>query len=367
MVIAPHPDDESLGTGGLLARAARNGVPVRVVFVTNGENNPWPQRVLERRWRIDRDDRQRWGLLRRQEALAALSRLGLGKASAQFLSLPDQGGSDGLLQARTRDRELLKRAILSWRPTLLVIPSIQDVHPDHNALSVMIQLALEGVVSELRPKILYYLVHERNGLTAPELNFALSEDERKMKLSAILCHSSQMVLSRKRFTSYARSGESFFLRELDQPTHPIRGMIWSRGALCIRLQPRKLPFVQGELWVAAESPLEGSLRWRVPLTSSSGLAPIRSETDGHVRRCATIRADADHLVIRLPSVFLSDAKRVFVKFNRRLSFYDEAGWLEAPPFPESPTLCPDLSRSAISLSSCSFASSFSGGDLASSG
>jgi LmbE family N-acetylglucosaminyl deacetylase len=367
MVIAPHPDDESLATGGLLTRAARSGVQVRVVFVTDGENNPWPQRVLERRFRIGREDRRRWGFLRRREALAALSRLGLGEECAQFLNLPDQGGSEGLLQARIRDREAVKRAILSWRPTLLVIPSIQDVHPDHNALSVMIHLALESVRSELRPEILHYLVHKRGYLSAHELNFPLSADERKTKLSAILCHGSQMVLSRKRFTSYARSGECFFTGELDDPTHPIRGMTWSHGALRIRLQPRKLPFMRGELWVAAESPVEGSLRWRVPLTSSSGLAPIRWETDGQVRRYATIRPDADGLEVRLPSTFFSEAKRAFVKFNRRLSFYDEAGWREAPPFPQSSTLCHDLPRSAISLSSCSFASSYSGGGLDSSG
>jgi LmbE family N-acetylglucosaminyl deacetylase len=55
LVLAPHPDDEALGTGGLLQAAALLGVPVRVVFATNGERNPWAQRAVERRLWLDRN------------------------------------------------------------------------------------------------------------------------------------------------------------------------------------------------------------------------------------------------------------------------------------------------------------------------
>ena len=61
LVIAPHPDDESLGTGGLLQRIFANRIPVRIVFATSGENNPWAQRYWERRWRLGANDRARWG------------------------------------------------------------------------------------------------------------------------------------------------------------------------------------------------------------------------------------------------------------------------------------------------------------------
>lgn len=36
LVLAPHPDDETLGCGGLLARAADQGLRPRVAFLTNG-------------------------------------------------------------------------------------------------------------------------------------------------------------------------------------------------------------------------------------------------------------------------------------------------------------------------------------------
>jgi LmbE family N-acetylglucosaminyl deacetylase len=40
MVLVPHPDDEVLGCGILLQRARAVDAATRVVFVTDGENNP---------------------------------------------------------------------------------------------------------------------------------------------------------------------------------------------------------------------------------------------------------------------------------------------------------------------------------------
>ena len=98
MLIAPHPDDEALACSVILQQAVRAGAAIRVVYVTDGDNNPWPQRALERRWRLSASDRKRWGKLRRAEALAALRVLGIHPADVQFLALPDQGLTDLLLR-----------------------------------------------------------------------------------------------------------------------------------------------------------------------------------------------------------------------------------------------------------------------------
>ena len=90
LLFAPHPDDESLACSILLQRAVRAGAAVRVVYVTDGDDNPWPQRVLERKWRLNANDRRRWGKLRRTEALAALRVLGVNSSATRFLALPDQ-------------------------------------------------------------------------------------------------------------------------------------------------------------------------------------------------------------------------------------------------------------------------------------
>src|SRR2546430_8971449 len=86
LIIAPHPDDEVIGAGGLIQRAGT----VRVVFATAGENNPWPQRVMQRKWFISAADRAEWAALRRREAAASLEALGVPDGCATFLGFRDQ-------------------------------------------------------------------------------------------------------------------------------------------------------------------------------------------------------------------------------------------------------------------------------------
>ena len=68
LILAPHPDDECLGTGGLIQQALAKGAKVKVIFITNGDNNPWPQRYLEKIWFIVVEERARWGQRRKIEA-----------------------------------------------------------------------------------------------------------------------------------------------------------------------------------------------------------------------------------------------------------------------------------------------------------
>ena len=73
LILAPHPDDEALAVGGLLQRAIRMRAEIHLLFVTDGENNPWAQRATERRWRIAAADQERLRTRRRSEALASLA------------------------------------------------------------------------------------------------------------------------------------------------------------------------------------------------------------------------------------------------------------------------------------------------------
>ena len=57
VILAPHPDDDVIDAGGLMQRVLATGGEVRVVFVTDGENNPWPQRYLERKLFVTAKDR----------------------------------------------------------------------------------------------------------------------------------------------------------------------------------------------------------------------------------------------------------------------------------------------------------------------
>src|SRR6478672_3902776 len=91
LVLDPHPDDETLACGALIQRALALGASVSVVVATNGDDKPWPQRLVERRWRLDHGAATRWGARRALEARDALRILGVCKDDVHFLDWRDQG------------------------------------------------------------------------------------------------------------------------------------------------------------------------------------------------------------------------------------------------------------------------------------
>lgn len=208
LVMAPHPDDEALGCGGLIQQAVALGARVRVVFQTDGDNNPWPQRYVEQRWTIDVDCRRRWGARRRQEALRSVQTLGLQAEDAVFFGLPDQGLTS---LHQTRDAHALGLHVAelkNFRPTLLVVPSDEDNHPDHVASHALVQEALRQAGLALPQWA--YLIHRR--WFCPEasgLALQLTLQQKARKLAAIECHETQLFLSSTRFCAYARDLEIF--------------------------------------------------------------------------------------------------------------------------------------------------------------
>jgi len=205
LVFAPHPDDETLATGELIQLALAEGADVRVVFATDGDNNPWPQRWAERRWRIGTAERERWGKRRRGEARAALARLGLGAESARFLGWPDLGLTARLKRDDTAI-ETLRSEIDAFGPTHVAMPSLHDRHPDHGALRVMLELALRRTRRGCLK--LGYVVHGRSGdpgewLPAPDAA------RHARKSEALMAHGSQIILSRRRLLRWASQRESF--------------------------------------------------------------------------------------------------------------------------------------------------------------
>ena len=88
LVIAPHPDDETLGAGGLIARQRIKGTDVIVAAVTDGENC-YPDSVG-------------MGEIRCLEQEAALKRLGVERDNIVRLRLPDSAVS-------SNEEELVER------------------------------------------------------------------------------------------------------------------------------------------------------------------------------------------------------------------------------------------------------------------
>lgn len=210
LVLAPHPDDESLAAGGLIQRALERRARVRIAWITDGDDNPWPQRVLERRVRIGAPQRAAWGQRRCDEAQAALRELGAANVATQRLAWPDGGVTWKLIDETAAVIAQLHALIEQARPTLLVLPDLADSHPDHSALHVLVELVLNGMPAERRPQCLCYLLHGRAPNDAPRrIALKLTPQEQARKRAAICAHQSQIALSRGRMLRNAGAFEYF--------------------------------------------------------------------------------------------------------------------------------------------------------------
>jgi N-acetyl-1-D-myo-inositol-2-amino-2-deoxy-alpha-D-glucopyranoside deacetylase len=206
LVIAPHPDDETIANGLLIQQVLVAGGEVRILLLTAGDNNPWPQRWLERRVWIGAADRQRWGRRRHAEMLQALQCLGVPAQALQTLGWPDMGVTDMLLHAATTAVPMLAMAIHQFRPSLIALPALDDHHPDHGSAHVLVRLALAGQ-SDL-PRLLAYLVHG-HACDSGFIEIQGSAAQAANKYKALAAHRSQMALSGKRLRRLAAMPERY--------------------------------------------------------------------------------------------------------------------------------------------------------------
>jgi len=333
LVFAPHPDDETLATGGLLQHAREVGSAIRTVFITDGDNNPWPQRALERRWRIQQADRSRWGARRRTEALAALATLGVPPEGAMFLGYPDQGLTQLLFSREEKVSQAIASLVAEWRPSLLIVPSARDCHPDHSAIALLVRRALTRLGAACPPFMeLGYLVHGQSDSCA-SFQLPLSPEQQARKRDAILCHTTQLVLSRRRFLAFAEETEQFFFSTA--PTvvdarHSVCtvGVEGSSLRLEIVARSRLEMFLPSTLYLIGNDPATDGIRYIVELPKKSGMVRVCDAISGSVITRAEFDGDWRRGELLLPLAVLPHGHSVFVKVTHRHSFFDVAGWRE---------------------------------------
>lgn len=149
LVVAPHPDDETLGCGGVIALLRSLGCQVCVLVISDGtlshpRSRKYPAAALR--------------ALREAETLAAIAVLGVNESEVTFLELPDgaiptpesTGFTDAVASCRA--------SIVTFAPQTIFLPWRHDPHPDHRATWQLIHGALVGVVGEptLLPRIIEY-------------------------------------------------------------------------------------------------------------------------------------------------------------------------------------------------------------------
>ncbi|MDH3457918.1 MAG: PIG-L family deacetylase [Gemmatimonadota bacterium] len=109
-IVAPHPDDETLGAGGAILLHRRSGAEVQVIVVTDGGGARPPG-----------SDTAMYAAMRAAELRNAMAQLGVGLVTS--LRYPERTGN----QQDVRDR----LAPLIDSAQIVYAPSCVDFHPDH--------------------------------------------------------------------------------------------------------------------------------------------------------------------------------------------------------------------------------------------
>jgi LmbE family N-acetylglucosaminyl deacetylase len=141
LVVAPHPDDETLGCAVAILRKRAAGTPVTVVVVSDGaagEPAVLPPAEL--------------AVLRKSEARRACARLGVDEADVLFLDFPDGELADHVDEVADRLAELIS----TRAPEQILVPVSCEGHPDHDAANEAVRRAVETTV--YRGQVLEYTV-----------------------------------------------------------------------------------------------------------------------------------------------------------------------------------------------------------------
>jgi LmbE family N-acetylglucosaminyl deacetylase len=258
LILAPHPDDEVLGCGGVIQKAVAMKLPVRVVFLTYGDNNEWSFLLYRKHPVLFPQAVQAMGQVRRDEALAADKALGLAPEQLTFLGYPDFGTLAiwyehwasaspyrAMLTRATsvpyanalrsgapyKGEEVLRdlTAILrEFRPTKVFVSHPGDHNGDHSALYLFTRVALWDLQKEFSPTLYPYLIHlphwpRVTGLRPNEplevptalgaqvawSNYRLTPSQVDRKHQALQAHRSQHDSSARYLMSFVRGNELF--------------------------------------------------------------------------------------------------------------------------------------------------------------
>jgi LmbE family N-acetylglucosaminyl deacetylase len=258
LILTPHPDDETIGTVGVIQKVLKAGAKIRVVFYTNGDNNELAFIVYEKRLTFRKREFLHMGEVRRREAMAAMTFLGLRHHEIIFLGYPDFGTMEILTKywgevkpfktLFTRVNEVsypgtlsfhapfvgesilkdIKTIILDFKPNKIFVSHPADTNRDHRSLYLFLRIALWDLQNQIKqPELFPYIIHVIGWPTPrgykPDLeitppkdlrgflwhNVPLAEEEMKTKHDAIEFYKSQIKYSPSYLFTFARKNEIF--------------------------------------------------------------------------------------------------------------------------------------------------------------
>lgn len=201
LLVLAHPDDESMGTGGIILRHTRNGVAANLICATYGEAG-WMGKPPGAK-------QEDLAEIRAKELEEAATALAL--STVELWDYPDGG------VARSSQQEITQRIweqISKVRPRAVVGwgPDGAYGHPDHTALGACTDAAVNAMTEGDRPALYHIAVDQQvadfyrdaQGLAGQnhsmhmepqekvDIVIELDADEVMMKVRAIDCHRSQL-------------------------------------------------------------------------------------------------------------------------------------------------------------------------------
>jgi LmbE family N-acetylglucosaminyl deacetylase len=254
LVVAPHPDDETLCCAGAIQRARAAGARVAIVWITSGDGFELDAHLVEHRFFIGTQGLLELARIRMQEAARAAQLLAVAPAEQFFLGYPDGGVAEllgshhdlpyrsphtgavavpysqaylpGAAYTGTNLERDLRAVIERMQPTWVLAPTPLDAHEDHRATGELVIRTMESLGRAARVR--YWIVHggigwpwprglhpedallpPRRARELPWQDFALTSAERDAKASAIGVYETQLLLTSSFMLSFVKRNEIY--------------------------------------------------------------------------------------------------------------------------------------------------------------
>jgi LmbE family N-acetylglucosaminyl deacetylase len=234
LIVAPHPDDETIATGGVIRYCIENKIPVSVVVVTNGGSSDL-------------------GVTRYYESLNGTDKLDLPPENITFLEYTQ--GVDALFNENwDKNRPLdvfgnhtqhifayqrnapysgesletnMENIIGNFKPTIIIYPHPNDANPDHFGTSAFVDYAINSM--NYKSNMYTYMVHVSSIWPFPRsyfpqtyllppsflsnqpgwMVFPLKESDEQIKYKAVNTYKSQINPDPTYLRSFVRKNELF--------------------------------------------------------------------------------------------------------------------------------------------------------------
>jgi LmbE family N-acetylglucosaminyl deacetylase len=212
IVFAPHPDDETLGCGGTIARRMSEGYKVFVVILTDGRH------VFSKTLNVTSPTPEEIKQIRKEEVTEAVSVLGVPKSNLFFFDFEDYT----LAEHEKEAEEAVTAFIQGHVPDEVYFPIKREGHPDHQAANRIISHCLQK--SNLENRAFQYSITHKLSRVGPKFEKVLGFLSNRTRVVDI----SQYLEIKKQAVDKFRSETLIYLSSQKRPVVSTKGHLESK-------------------------------------------------------------------------------------------------------------------------------------------